>query len=251
MKNSEEITNRLLERRELYLTEKKRKRKIITAIGTAACCIGIIAIAGIGLSEKNLFTPPVTGEHTLNDAIYPGIKDTFDDENGESTDNPQANNRIVINSTDEITSENMLFALMWDDFIPMTKEELTAYYGVDFIPEVPDDLKEQAVEFGGIYRIDKGTGEVYYDGNKLSYTNEDFSRGVAVSVDKGSYVYQQFVYFKGDEEKSVINNLEVILGLSVYGDYYAEFMYKGTGFFIYSEGLTEEEFISVIESVIK
>ena len=34
-----------------------------------------------------------------------------------------------------------------------------------------------------------------------------------------------YLHFKGTEEKSVINNIEVVIGLTEGGYYYAEFMY--------------------------
>lgn len=251
MKNSEEIANRLLERRKIYLSEQKRKRKIITTVTVSVCCICIVAAAGIGLSKGTVFTNPVTTEQAAEDAIYPGIKDTFDDKNGESADSPALNNKIIINTIDKIDSSKMYFALMWDDFIEMTAEEMIEYYGIDYFPEVPEDIKLNTKRVSGIYRRDKGTGEVYHDEDRIEYANEDFSRGMALSINKGGYVFHQFLYFKGTEERSVINNIEVIIGLSPDGCYYSEFMYKGCGFFIFADGLTENELIDVIASVIK
>lgn len=46
-------------------------------------------------------------------------------------------------------------------------------------------------------------------------------RLVHVEVDKGSYVLQGYLYFKGTEERSVINNHEVLIGLTENGYYYS------------------------------
>ena len=70
-------------------------------------------------------------------------------------------------------------------------------------------------------------------------------------MDKGSKVFVDWRYFEGTEEKSVINNYEVLIGLSENGCYYSEFMYKGVGFLIDAQGVTEDEFVAIIASVIE
>jgi hypothetical protein len=74
---------------------------------------------------------------------------------------------------------------------------------------------------------------------------------VGVSVNKGNRVFQQFLYFEGTEEKSFINNMEVMLGLTDEGYYYAEFMLGDVGFLVSGYGVTEDEFVAIIESVLK
>ena len=138
-----------------------------------------------------------------------------------------------------------------DDFVKMTREEMIEYYGVDYIPDVPADIKPWEDERSGIYKRDGGTGEVYWDTDILNYSNEDFTRSVHVEVDKGSYVLQDYLYFKGTEEKSVINNVDVLIGLTENGYYYSEFMYKGVGFLIDAKGVTLDEFVAIISSIIK
>lgn len=62
---------------------------------------------------------------------------------------------------------------------------------------------------------------------------------------------QDYLYFKGTEERSVINNHEVLIGLTENGYYYSEFMYNGVGFLIDAEGVTEDEFVAIIASIIQ
>lgn len=250
MKNSEEMVNSLLERREQYNAEQKRKRSIITRTVTSMCCVCLIALFGFGMWQGGMFntTPP---DQTVEDALYPGIKDNFDESKGESPDNPAANNKIVINTINGISADKMNIALMIDDFVEMSREEMIEYYGVDYIPDVPDDIQPWEDERSGIYRRNGGTGEVYWDANILNYSNEDFTRSVHIEVDKGSYVLQDYLFFKGTEEKSIINNFEVLIGLSENGYYYSEFMYNGVGFCIDAEGVTEDEFVAIIASIIE
>ena len=62
---------------------------------------------------------------------------------------------------------------------------------------------------------------------------------------------KDYFFFKGTEGKSVINNVDVLIGLTENGYYYSEFMYKGVGFLINADGVTEEEFVAIISSIIK
>ena len=250
MKNYDELTNDLLERRDRYVADKKKKRKSLMSVATSLCCLCLVALLGFGMWQGGMFntTPP---DQTLEDALYPGIKDNFDESKDESADNPAANNRIVINTINGISADRMNINLAVDDFVKMTREEMIEYYGVDYIPDVPADIKPWEDERSGIYKRDGGTGEVYWDTDILNYSNEDFTRSVHVEVDKGSYVLKDYLFFNGTEEKSVINNFEVFIGLSKNGYYYSEFMYNGIGFLIDAEGVTEEEFVAIIASIIK
>ena len=250
MKNSEEMVNSLLERRDKYDAEQKRKRTIFTRTVTSMCCVCLVALLGFGIWQGGMFNtaPP---DQTVEDALYPGIKDNFDESKGESPDNPAANNKIVVNLIDGIVADKMNICLLVDDFVEMSREEMVEYYGVDYTPDVPDDIKPWEDERSGIYKRDGGTGEVYWDADILNYSNEDFTRSVHIEVDKGSYVLQDYLYFKGTEEKSVINNIEVLIGLTESGYYYSEFMYNGVGFLVDAKGVTEEEFVAIIVSIIK
>lgn len=249
MKNCDEMVNSLLERREKYATEQKRKRTMLTRTATSMFCLCLVALLGFGMWQGGIFntTPP---DQTVEDALYPGIKDNFDESKGESPDNPAANNKVVINTINGISTD-MDIGLIGDDFVEMSREEMIEYYGVDYIPDVPVDIQPREDEQSGIYRRNGGTGEVYWDADILNYCNEDFTRSVHIEVNKGSYVLQDYFFFKGTEEKSIINNFEVLIGLSENGYYYSEFVYNGVGFLINAKGVTEEEFIAIIASIVR
>lgn len=85
----------------------------------------------------------------------------------------------------------------------------------------------------------------------INYSNPDFSRTVNVTVDKGCLPLNDYMFFETTEEKSVINNLEVAIGHSQSGYYYAQFMYSGVGFQVTANGLTLDEFVEVISSLIR
>lgn len=254
MKSYDELTNNLLERRDAYVAEQRKKRKTAMNIATSLCCFCMVVLLGFGAWNSGLFNElPLnqTPDETIGDALYPGIKDTFDDKNGESATNPAANNKIVIHNVSSRISSDMAINLGVDDFLKMTKDEIIEYYGVNFFPDVPADIELHENQQFGIYKRDGGAGEVYWDQNALNYSNDDFSRLVYVEVAKGSKPFRDVIYFDPDMEKSVINNYEVMLG-QIDGDiYFAEFMYNNVGFVVHADGLTEGEFVAIIESIIK
>lgn len=250
MKNCDEMVNSLLERRERYAAEQKKKRRVIVRAATSACCVCLVALMGVGVWRGGIFhtAPP---DQTTADTVYPGIKDTFDASKGESPNHPAANNNIVVNPIKGISADKSNISFFADDFVEMTHEEMVEYYGVDYVPNVPADIKPWEEERHGIYKRNGGTGEVYWDAVILNYSNEDFTRNVHLEADKGSYVLQDCYHFEGTEEKSVINHVEVFIGVTDNGYYYAEFMYQGVGFLIDADGVTQEEFVAIITSVLK
>lgn len=221
MKNCDEMVSSLLERRDRYAAEQKRKRKVITRAASSVCCVCLIVLLGFGIF------------------------------NSKSPDEPIASNRIVINSIDGASSDKMNICLHTEDFVEMSRDEMISYYGVNYIPEVPPDIKAWEDERSGIYIGDSGTGEVYWDVDILNYSNEDFTRNVHLEVTKAHSIVRDYVFLNGTEEKSLINNVEVLLGKAENGFYYAEFTYKGVGFLLDTEGLTQDEFVAVITSLIK
>lgn len=79
MKNYDEITNDLLERRDQYETEQRNKRKVMKRTIMPICCFCLVALLGIGLWQGNFFNskPPIT----LDDSTIIGEKDWIDDAN--------------------------------------------------------------------------------------------------------------------------------------------------------------------------
>lgn len=250
MKNYDEITHDLLERRDRYITEQNKKRKRRISVAAPICCFCLVALLGIGMWQGGMFrtTQP---EQALDDAIYPEIKDNFDESKGESADNPVSNNKIVVHSINRVSSNKNSIALLWDDFVEMTRDEMKEYYGVDYVPDVPADIAPWEDERHGIYKRDGGTGEVYWDTDILNYSNEDFTRKVHLEVAKGGYPFVDCLFFEPTEEKSIINNIEVMIGQTEDGYYYAEFMYQNVGFILNANSVTQDEFVAIIESIIK
>ena len=249
MKSYEEVTSSLLERRNRYEAQRSRNRKMMLSVAVSLCCFCLIIGAGVFMG-RNGMASSVTPTTVIEDAVYPGVTDYFDDKHGQFLTEPSAINKIVVHSIDGVSTGTMNIALHTNDFVEMTRQEMVEYYGVDYFPEVPADIPLTEKDRTGIYKRSGGTGDVYWDQNRLTYTNADYTRMVGVSVNKGNHVFQQFVCFKGTEEKSVIHNMEVLIGLTNEGYYYAEFMLGDVGFLVSGYGITEAEFVSVLVSLI-
>ena len=181
MKNYDELTNDLLERRDRYVADQKKKRKSLMSVATSLCCLCLVALLGFGMWQGGMFntTPP---DQTLEDALYPGIKDNFDESKGESPDNPAANNKIIVHQIDGLSADKHNICLLVDDFVVMNKAELNEYYGINVFPTVPDDIKEWEDQRFGVYKRNGGTGEIYWDGTGVNYSNDAFSRTVNIEI---------------------------------------------------------------------
>ena len=249
MKNYEEVTRSLLERRDRYEAQRSRNRRMMISVTVSLCCFCVIVGAGVFMGRGGRLSP-VTPTSVIEDTVYPGVTDYFDDKHGQSLTEPSAINKIVIHSIDGVSSGIMNIALHTNDFVEMTRQEMVVYYGVDYFPEVPLDIPLRENHRIGIYRRNGGAGEVYWDQNTLEYTNVDFTRMVGVSVNKGNRVFQQFLFFEGTEERSVIDNVEILIGLTEEGYYYSEFMLGDVGFLVSAYGVTEAEFVAIIASVL-
>ena len=232
-----------------YERNKKRRKKTVIKGVASFCCVCAVALAGIGMwqgvrSGTDYYTNP-NGDDLLgvnpSDLTLSGHPD-FDE--------------IIFNDIDEKIpdSSEMGIALFRDDAVEMTEEELNEYFGVNIFPIIPDDLAERP-RWLGIYRHDKGTGEVYHDFNRLEYANEDCSKVVAVCFGTNRIVYltEEFLGEKYNEiEKSVICNTDVLIVRMGNGSYYyAEFSYKGVIFSVSSQNITNTEFLSVIASLLE
>lgn len=244
MKNCEEMVASLLARRERYVAAQKKKRKAIA--GAAACCVCLAVLAGFGLRPGGWFRAAQPGQ-TVQDAVYPGIKDTFDESKGESPEKPAANDKIVVNRISGVAADRVGVPLNDADFVEMTLAEMAEYYGVDYVPELPADILPRSDERHGIYRRD---GEVYWDADIQNYSNRDFTRTVHLEAAKENRILKDCLYFQETEKKSVINNIELFIGVTAGGYYYAEFQYQSVEFLISANGVTLEEFTAILSSIL-
>lgn len=225
--------------------EHARKRRQRTIIRTAVpvFCLCIAALFGIGVWRS--VTPQGTS------AVQP---DSSTDKGNAGTIIPDDSDVIVINKLESITADRMNIALLDEDFVKMSASELNEYYGINVFPVVPSDLVnwDNAEDFGGygIYRREKGGGEIYFDQNVLNYSNPDYTRNVNIEVSKDRLPFLDFSIDPDELAGSTISGNSVYLGCNDAGYYQARFIYRSTGFVLTTYGLSQDEYVSVVQSII-
>lgn len=248
MKSYDETISNVFDRIGEYETKQKRKRSAITKTAASFCCVCAIALVGVGVwqgdnSGSQTYVNPSTASTSLSgDVMLSGKPDS---------------DAIIFNEISEkvqtkVPSE-MGIAVFIEDEITMTKEELNEYFGVDVFPDCPAGLTEKPSHLA-IYKRNKGTGEAYFDFNRISFLNADNSKGFSVTFSTNNMFFLT-EYYLGDRyndiEKSVINNVEVSIAEVKAEKYcYAEFTYKGVMFTVFSENMTHDEFLSIIYSIV-
>lgn len=155
------------------------------------------------------------------------------------------------------STEN-LFALMWEDFVPMTREELLDYYGVTLPVEEPFPnlfaLGPGEENSWGIYRRTDGTP--YFDTNVFSFGFADGTPVVYVGLDKAFHLPASSWELPGDELRFTrINGWELALFHWVDEDgsgcRYTEFQQRGVNYRVTGKGMGEQEFAVLLEALLE
>lgn len=249
MKSYDETIRTVFDRMDAYETGLQKRRKIIGNTVLSLSCICLIALAGFllipgseepllpGSLEVPTFDPPPETIH--HDILY-------------------LENTVVVNSIDDISSEKNFIALHGNDYISMTAEEINAYFGMNIFPQVPGDLERELTYAGstvhyGIYRRDKGTGDVYFDSQQLIWADAhygNFTRRVAIEVYKDGMPLPCYSLIGEKYQPSTIKNVTVLIGQDPDGMYLVEMMYGDVCFRMYIVGLSQDEIVAIIESLI-
>lgn len=222
MKTGAEMSYEVFRRRDEYLLKRKRTVSYVSLAAASLACLCVCLFFGY---------------HELGKFMSTDLPEV-----------PKDENIIILNVVGGGFDMRADIALMCNHFVPMSEEEICEYYGADIFPEVPADLpmKNDGVGFG-IYRREDGV--VYYDNTFLDYSNEDFSRYVGLVAVKCRGNFFFCVQVPSPESYSVIKGKEIALGQ--YEDrYFAEFTLGESHIRVESKGLSLEEFVSVIESLI-
>ena len=250
MKNIDETVSTVFDRMATYRAKQQKKNKIIMCTVIPLGCVCLIGALSFGLWKQ----PTTPNQPQYIQATLPQAEQPFA-EPSEPTQTDaviQNENKIVIHRIESVPESKQDICLLWDDFVAMSQEEVAEYYGINVFPTIPSDILEWEEQNFGIFKRNGGTGEVYHDVNILNYDNEDFTRSVNIEVSKGRLPFTCIVVpFDIIQEKSVINGTEVAIVLSDNGYYHVEFMYKNVGFRLIALGISEEELVSIISSIIQ
>lgn len=246
MKNCDEMVNDLLVRREQYLAERKHRRRVIARAAASACCVCLVALAGF-LVWRNEKVPSSPTEQAAEPVLSQQSTGTTEETTTAATEERVTEDRIVIHPCNGVSLDVSNIDLSEDDFVEMSRDEMIDYYGVDYIPDVPSDVKPWAEESCGVYRRD---GKVYWDADMLNYFNEDFTRRVHLEVCKEVFIVRDYLPYDGSDEMSVIRGVEMFLTRDANGGYYADFFYQNVEFLLSTQGLSEDEFLAILASLI-
>ena len=255
MKNIDETISTVFDRMENYKAAQKRRHKIALGIAVPVCLVCMIAVVGFGIWKSPSDTAQVLGgkqsiSGTLSAASNPTVSSGEIPVSDPTVPKVENGNKIVIGSIDREIKSEMGIALHTNDFISMTKEELTAYYGCNVFPAVPDDISPRENQRWGLYKRNQGTGEIYYEQNRQAYENADKSRGLIVETRKGIHPFFDFMIYPDVEEYSTIRGKDVVIGQYSDGSYCAWFLHNNVGYYLHAVGLTQDELVGIIESLI-
>ncbi len=250
MKTYNEMASSALYRIKEYERIKRNRKKVIIHATVPALCGCLAILLAVGAWQAGRLDRFFTTQHTLQNDIT-GTE-------GKDETVIAAEDIIAINQIGSVSSDRMKMniALLNDDFVEMSVLELNEYYGMDIFPTVPPDLTNwvDLGEFGGygIYRRNKGTGDVYWDGNVLNYSNKDMTRNVNVEMAKNKIPCMDFGFLSQEDVKiSTISGNDVFINRNAAGYYQAKFICNNTGFVVTTDGLSQEEVVAVIKSIIE
>lgn len=288
MKNYDELTNDLLERRDRYLAHQKKKRKKAMRVISSLCCFCLITLLGLGIWQGGMFNSqtPIT----LDDSINIGEKDYIDPDklDNSQTTTPSNNNSQTLtpgnndsqNNTQTGTTQNDdPIIIAWtinrvESKIGAAKLNFSAdkYYSkkmtlADIATYLGKDLSKlevvmlQGFEFFGRYETDffyELDGDVAYDSCVFGYKKSE--QQITISVSKIGVPYD-CVYILNDPTVSNFNDVEVTMGGIYKADnsgqfelVFADFSHEGLQYRVTIENVPSDDYMclsSIISELTK
>ncbi len=234
MKTYNQVAADVLQRRDHYEAAKRRRQKrlVKTVLPVGGVCLAVLLAVGLWPRQSAPAPAPAPGITTPTTGTTPVIVET-----------------LVINPIEGAPFGKMGICLLEEDLVAMTPAEVNAYCKANIFPTVPADMapREQAL---GLYRRDGGTGELYWDQFELHYQNPAVSRTLHVKAKPGALPLLDYRFGNNGEPVSVIGGQEMMIGRSEDGGYHAFFLTDTVGFCVSGTGLTQEEFVAVLASLL-
>ena len=229
MKNYDELTNDLLERRDRYVADQKKKRKRVMSVATSLCCFCLVALLGFGMWQGGMFDakPPITLDDSINigdkDYINPDELDnsqTSTPGNNDSQGNTQTGTEQKFDPAEIIWTINRVEGQVsaaplnysTDKYYSERKSltDIAAYLGRDL--SKLEVITSQGFEFLGRYETDfyyELNGDVAYDSCVFGYTKDE--KQITIRVSKIGVPYD-CMYMLNNPTVSNINGVEVMVG---------------------------------------
>ena len=229
MKNYDELTNDLLERRDRYVADQKKKRKRVMSVATSLCCFCLVALLGFGMWQGGMFDakPPITLDDSINigdkDYINPDELDnsqTSTPGNNDSQGNTQTGTEQKFDPAEIIWTINRVEGQVsaaplnysTDKYYSERKSltDIASYLGRDL--SKLEVITSQGFEFLGRYETDfyyELNGDVAYDSCVFGYTKDE--KQITIRVSKIGVPYD-CMYMLNNPTVSNINGVEVTVG---------------------------------------
>lgn len=137
------------------------------------------------------------------------------------------------------------------EIVPMTYQELLAYYGMEQLPDAfGDELTRTEQSYFVFYQDQEGN--ILYDTNILHYSSIDRSKTLSITFAK---VEGTANVSHEDIRRSRISGVSILLAASVNSTshmvYWADFILNDVSVQMTSDGLSENEFIDAIKEFIR
>lgn len=190
MKNYDELTNDLLERRDSYVAEQKRKRKIAMRVATSFCSICLVALIGFGVWNISNTQPTIVPDNSTN-SVNDATKIIWAD--SANTDNE---------GIKEINGNSMSFGL-YNAFEGATDTDVfavlarpKAYYGFQYEGK---SLEEYYLAMENEKDLPEKLRTLFKDGDALKYGETLYTTGTPGGEKWAKELYEERIRFYGED----------------------------------------------------
>lgn len=236
-----EMQNKVLQKALFAAKNKVHKPNYFHALIIGCCVLLLVCVAVVMPYLKKAETIVLSSNNN-------GLENNGDDLSAS----------LQINELTEVPQlTTQLFALLYDDFVPMTEDELLDYYDVTFSFETLFPQLQEVITVNkarGIYK--RENGDVYFDNNQFSFLSADNTQEITVVLAKEhlpwfdintAYDYPLLKTFYKDIEMTICHYTDARNGDDMY---YAEFIYQENGYLVYTRNMTKLDFIKAVDSLL-
>lgn len=258
MKNYDELTNDLLERRDRYVADQKKKRRKVLSVATSLFCFCLVAFLGFGMWQGGVFSgkspfiwddSTIIGEknHINPDELNNSSQTTTSGNHNSSGDNAPVDkdDMLGINRVEgQIGAAKLNFSTDKYYSEKKTLADVSAYFGRDL--STLEAVMPQGFEFFGSYETNffyKLDGELVYDSCVFGYKKDD--QQITIKVSKIGVPYD-CIYKLKDSTVSNVNGVEVTMGGIYTGDsenfelVFADFSHEGLQYRVTAENVPDD-----------
>ena len=258
----EAVRRLCLETSEIPVAGHRRKGGHFPVVRWAAGCLLALVLAAGGAAWKSGRWEPSAGSPALTDSSETaGASGTDEGETADGSAQAAWESLTFYSLSQTPSWEYNYIALLWEDFVPMSLEELKEYFQLPFQPQVLDgySLQEDPEDPYGLFRRSSGenAGKVYHDFNCLEYREAGGEGVLWLSFNR---VFPELFRLsepsEGETTASVLHSARFgELPVTLYrweeaASYYAQFRIGETAYWVQSEKMSQESFLAALEMLV-